>query len=399
MDFRSILRHAAEILFTSLCFLPVHNVCHGDEPWQRHTIDSSGIGADGVRVADFNQDGNLDIVTGWEESGVVRLYLNPGPIKSKERWPFCQVGEGKSPEDAVPFDADGDGILEIISCHEGSFKQVLVHKFHGNRTAEKPGDQEILDPNNWTTDSIAKLSGQQWMFATPIQLRNSSRGIVLGSKGANATLTLLIQPSQDVNNLNQWTEIKLRDCGWIMSIQNIDMDQDGDIDIVFSDRKTSTKIVGWLEQPNKGDAKEMWKEHAIGATKTEPMFIDAMPKRILVPTRQANWIDFRRLNHGSWEQTIYPTPDSVPFGKAIRTFGDNNLVLTANTAADREHKNQPGIWLKTPDSKWQPIGTKKECKFDRMELVDLDADGDLDIITCEERQQLGVVWYENPGIK
>lgn len=399
MDSKSTLRSAVNLLFVCLCYLPVNNVCLGDEPWNRHTIDSSKIGADGVRLADFNRDGNLDIVTGWEESGVVRLYLNPGPDKSTERWPFCQIGEGKSPEDAVPFDVNGDGILEVISCHEGSFKQVLVHKFQDNRITGKAGDQQILDPTNWSTDSIVKLAGQQWMFATPIQLRNSRRGIVLGSKGANATLTLLLQPSQDVKDLNQWSEIKLRDCGWIMSIQNIDMDQDGDIDIVFSDRKTRTRIVAWLEQPNNADAKGRWKEHAIGATKTEPMFIDATPNRILVPTRQGNWIDFRRQNHNSWEQTVSPTPDSVPFGKAIRTFGENNLVLTANTAADREHKKQPGIWLKTPGSAWQPIGTKTECKFDRIELVDLDADGDLDIITCEEQQQFGVVWYENPGIK
>jgi hypothetical protein len=31
-----------------------------------------------------------------------------------------------------------------------------------------------------------------------------------------------------------------------------------------------------------------------------------------------------------------------------------------------------------------------------MQALDLDADGTLDIITCEESDQLGVVWYENP---
>ena len=27
---------------------------------------------------------------------------------------------------------------------------------------------------------------------------------------------------------------------------------------------------------------------------------------------------------------------------------------------------------------------------------DLDEDGDLDVITCEESSNLGVIWYENP---
>jgi hypothetical protein len=36
-----------------------------------------------------------------------------------------------------------------------------------------------------------------------------------------------------------------------------------------------------------------------------------------------------------------------------------------------------------------------------MELLDLDGDGDLDVLTCEENygpdsQGLGVIWYENP---
>ena len=35
-------------------------------------------------------------------------------------------------------------------------------------------------------------------------------------------------------------------------------------------------------------------------------------------------------------------------------------------------------------------------KFDRVELVDLDGDGDLDVLTTEEVQGLGLIWYENP---
>lgn len=34
-----------------------------DSRWARHTIDDSDRGADGVRVADVNGDGNMDVVS------------------------------------------------------------------------------------------------------------------------------------------------------------------------------------------------------------------------------------------------------------------------------------------------------------------------------------------------
>ena len=51
------------------------------------------------------------------------------------------------------------------------------------------------------------------------------------------------------------------------------------------------------------------------------------------------------------------------------------------------------------DGRWtaHPIsGVVEGVKFDRIEMLDLDGDGDRDMLTCEERDRLGVIWYENP---
>jgi hypothetical protein len=37
-------------------------------------------------------------------------------------------------------------------------------------------------------------------------------------------------------------------------------------------------------------------------------------------------------------------------------------------------------------------------KYDFIELIDLDGDQDLDVLTTEENKGLGVVWYENPAL-
>ena len=77
------------------------------------------------------------------------------------------------------------------------------------------------------------------------------------------------------------------------------------------------------------------------------------------------------------------------------------LVHAANTRGDPAH---PGVtWLARDGDTWNahPISAPGS-KFDRMELLDLDADGDLDVITCEENagpdsRGLGLVWFENPS--
>ena len=50
------------------------------------------------------------------------------------------------------------------------------------------------------------------------------------------------------------------------------------------------------------------------------------------------------------------------------------------------------------DAIWKAhdISGPQGIKYDLLELIDLDEDGDLDVMTCEERERLGVVWYENP---
>ena len=384
------------MLFCVLSFIFGRSTC-GDEPWTRHTIDNTLQGADGVRLGDFNGDQLPDIVTGWEESGVVRLYLHPGYAKAKKTWPAVTLGKGESPEDAVPMDVDGDGTLEVVSCHEGKLKRVFVHRFK----AKNYHNKHLLKASNWESKPLEVLDGQQWMFAAPIQLNGGGSAIVFGSKNKGATITLL-KPDKPVQVIEEWTAKKVRQAGWIMSIQIIDMDADGDADIVFSDRKGAQRGIGWLEQPNHRVAatrqkdNRLWKEHSIGGKDNEILFIEAAPSRVLASTRNSVWIEYKKISANNWISTLEPNPRGVVNGKAIRSFKDGAIVLSANTHAVKSSSPLPGIWLKPAGQPWQVIDRTTQAKFDRMELIDLDGDGDLDVLTCEERRQMGVVWYENP---
>src|SRR5262249_34197095 len=145
--------------------------------WKRHVIDNSSRGADGVRLADVNGDGLLDITTGWEQGGAVRVYLNPGPAKSPLPWPAVTVGNVGNVEDAVFVDLDGDGAIDVVSGCEGATRTMFVHWAPRNKS-------RYLDPAAWVTAPIpATQNKAMWMFCAPAQLDGKhGPDLIAGSK-------------------------------------------------------------------------------------------------------------------------------------------------------------------------------------------------------------------------
>ncbi len=383
--------------------------------WLRHTIDGSSQGADGIRPADVNGDGLIDLTTGWEEGGVVRVYINPGPQRAKSPWPQVTVGEVSSPEDAVFVDLDGDGAADVVSSTEGDNRTVFVHW-------APPQKDRYRDPSLWSTQAIQTTRGrQQWMFALPLDV-DGRNGIdlVLGSKNAGSQIGWLESPA-DPRDPAGWLWHPLYAAGWIMSLVARDMDGDGDLDILASDRKGPRRGCLWLENPgpprsldHSARAASKWVEHRIGeVNQHEVMFLDSADvdgdgfEDVIAAVREGPLLFYKRLstNPERWKTYAIAMPENVGTGKAVAAAdvdldGDMDLVFSCENA--RDGKSGVG-WLSfrgvPTSSHWEfhDISGPEGTKFDRLELLDLDGDGDLDVITCEETENLGVIWYENPA--
>ncbi len=365
--------------------------------WVRHTIDSSSKGADGVRLADINGDGLPDIVTGWEEGGVVRVYLMPRRQQVRQPWPQITVGEAPSVEDAVFVDLDSDGAMDVVSSAEGKTRSMFVH--WGPRQPTREGA--------WKTEPLpASVNRFQWMFTTPMQVDGRfGVDLVAGGKNEGAQLGWFEAPAK-FRTLQDWKWHALRPVGWIMSIIARDMDGDGVEDILFSDRKGKRSGVFWLKNPL--DQSKPWTEHPIGAPGREVMFLDAVDldgdglEDVLAAVKPREILWFRRLDKSGlkWETHSIPMPPNAGTAKSIRAAdldGDRRkeIVFTC----EQTKKDGIGVgYLKLVEGKWvaHDISGGQGTKFDLVELFDVDGDGDLDIITCEETDNLGVVWYENP---
>jgi len=375
--------------------------------WQRHTIDDASRGADGVRLGDINGDGQPDIATGWEEGGRVRVYLHPGTAKVKEHWPAVTVGRVKSPEDAVFFDFDGDGVLDVVSSCEGNTRTAFVHFAPHDRA-------KLLDESAWRTEAIAATAEQQqWMYTLPFEVDGRhGTDVVIGSKNKNGSVGWLEAPA-DRGDVASWKYHRLRDAGWIMSLEAADIDGDGKLDVLASDRKGEHRGVFWLEHEVTG----RWIEHAIGGEDHEVMFLSYADldsdgrKEVVVAAKPRRVLVFSRPDEvrQRWKSEAIELVGNLGNAKAVAVAdmdrdGQADLVLTCEGA----NGDKSGVaWFscdRTPGTghraaRWtmHDISGAPGTKFDRIELVDLDGDGDLDLITTEEVENLGVIWYENPG--
>ncbi len=383
-------------------------IAPNSEPWKRHTIDASSLGADGVRTADVNADGLPDLVTSWEEGGLTRVYLAARANSGGPAWQTITVGKSPSAEDAVFFDADGDGVHDIISSTEGEDRKILVHW--------APPRRSYTRENEWRTETLYS-DGSQWMFAAPMNV-DGRRGadLVIGGKNARASVGWLESPARP-RRVGDWKFHRLSDAGWIMSLIVIDMNRDGHDDVLLSDRVGSLAGVRWLENPgpDSPNLNGPWKDHWIGARGREAMLIDAADidgdgiREIIVPHYLND--DFRLSIFKSrgaaaveWDEHTVPYPDLAARPKAV-TVGDVDLdgrpdIVLATAQAG---KGKRGIvWLRFRGSPFQPdwevfdVSGREGVKFDLNLLLDVDSDGDLDVINTEEIEGLGVVWYENP---
>lgn len=401
------------------------SVCGEQEPslyrwpegsWERHTIDDSSFGADGTRFGDINRDGRLDITSPWEQGGKVRVYIHPGNAGLRDRWPAVTVGEVGDPEDSFFVDLDKDGFLDVVSSCEGETRAIFIHW--------SPADPDrLLDASAWTTEELPPASELgRWMYGFAMQV-DEKAGIDLVAGAKSGHLGWFEAPDNPRDLMN-WRWHPLLATQWPMTLRPNDIDNDGDLDIVATERRGANRGALWLENPGPDRASNVpWKEHRIGPVDDHEALHNTIAdldgdglEDVLVAVKGGP-IQFHRRKSQSpirWETFTIEMPPNAGGGKAIKV-ADVNLDGQLDLVVSCEHATDGKIgtfWLSydhTPmEREWTPSSISGPEGFinDLIQLTDLDGDGDLDVVTVEEKgpylaegyqgKELGVIWYENP---
>ncbi|EMA37378.1 hypothetical protein C445_00776 [Halobiforma lacisalsi AJ5] len=362
-------------------------------------------------MADMTNDGNLDIVVGGDESGYVFWYENPGDPSgtwSEYEIDYQSTGEIEGTEAG---DIDGDEIVEVFSLNQNDGVLTIYKPSGGDPTDEASWESTILDDNApYLQDAyICDLTGD-----------GEENDLIYthdGSQADEGALRWLEFTGSDPMDPSDWAlhELVQQEGAHGLVRDQLDVSRNGRGDLVFSARtgwnSDADGGLWWVEKPS-DPYDTPWTDHQIGPLGKRKGITNAdlsghgEPLDILCD----NLIDQPGENAGDGMGFYrYPGPSDVTDPNAwleVEVDSGSNWrnvaahdwkgsprdqLITLEGSEDQfylwEYDEDTGTWV---DSLQGSIGKAD----DNIWFVDLDGDGDAEMVTAGESNENEVAWWD-----
>jgi hypothetical protein len=374
---------------------------NGAQAFTLRTIDNAAFnGANYMSLADINKDGELDIV--FTDAVSVLWYQNPG-ANYNQAWPAANraiIAAYAGSAFTFTADLDRDGEIDILSTD-------------GNNVTwwENPGAPYT---QAWTQRNIntAAVAGTNAVFA--IDMDRDGDIDVISTDTANITIWVNNGDPLAANNWNtQWVVDNAFNGS--DSVYAIDMDRDGDNDIVATSGTGAGALndVAWWENAMTDSAPPAaanWTQHTIdaaftGAASAFPVDLDFDGDLDMLGAAATGndivwWENNGDPRRDNWTENPINqnfTGANFVYGADIDIDGDMDVLAVASGDSDI------AWWQNDEDRVSGVIGFEDAAKIDdffdgssSVSASDIDADGDIDLMGSGYIVD-DIVWWENDG--
>lgn len=347
--------------------------------WREHIVDdeeTGGVplrGSDGLVIADLDRDGFPDIVSVHESDdqydgvpeGHVRIAFG---TEDPDRWQRVTLAEGAeagAAEDVAVGDLNGDGWLDIVVACE------LAHLIYFENPGLR-GRSEAASVSAGTPGAAAAVRDGDWPRLIPSVTRNRGSFIrvfiadldrsgrpevVSPNKGAQDPTAARQEPRPisffeikgDPLDDDSWVEHVLTEVPWPINSEPVDLDGDGDLDIVAG---------------SVAEERMMWFENRSRAGRFDFVEHDV---RLAAADRDADEINVHGFNM-----------DYVDMN------GDGRLDIVTFDVPPLVGRRL--VWLEQPEDpsdrwRYRLIGSYAPDSIVGVAVADIDGDGDADVMT------------------
>ena len=398
--------------------------------WREHIIDDSSVGklslsgSDGVSAADLDKDGFLDFVSVHESDttyhgepiGHIRIAWG---TKNPNRWELTTLATGieaAAAEDVAIADANGDGYPDVIVACELAH---LIYFQNPGKSARRTYWQRIIPPLTQDRGSFIRV-----YFA---DLNNDGRPeVVASNKGAQNpdptttdlnNISFFVLPDEPLEG-SRWREQVLGKVRIPINSQPVDLDGDGDIDVVGGSRGEAR--IMWFE--NKGDFR--FEERKIETENSEFTytgfnmdFADLDDNKLIDIITNGSGGSLLVLSQiqrdGGWGLRVLGNtlPDILVSVRLadIDSDGDLDAFTGSYSLGPRDRdgidvdRNSPLgriSWFENRgmDAMWvrHDLSRRKRGMYDKWLAHDLDGDGDIDFVGTRGNSAPydGLIWLE-----